>query len=496
MRVFASVLFLLYATSDEWSEFRKLSKDRDPDRRCEAVEKIRPLASLEMVQALLPLLGDPHPRVRKRAAEAIARSSPASGVEFLAKSGLRHPHRWVRANAASCLGALGDPKAAPALAASLADPDPDVRAAACASLATLGADDVAGKVASLAERDPAWIAKAAAVEALASIDGRAGDRVAAIAVTDKTWQVRLSAARAAPLLDPAVGLQVCVTALGDTDWRVRVQAIESSCLVRDRALIGAIVDLLAKEKGRLRWDAWLALRDLTGKELGLEPAHWKRWWDANKETFDVPPPATAGAPPEDRPAGETGVQFFSLPILSTRMEFVLDLSGSMRDPAPGQANQSKLDVAKRETGKTFGLLPEGAWFNVLLLGCDTEGRYPTDQKKWKRTLHPATPAGRAEAAAYLNRQEARGWTNIWDGIELAFEDDLVDTIYLYTDGGASRGTFVMTADILDELARMNRFRKIMIHTVEVAAEKPNTADNVRLLKLIAERTKGLYRLAK
>ncbi|HZL71082.1 MAG TPA: hypothetical protein VFC86_01380, partial [Planctomycetota bacterium] len=68
--------------------------------------------------------------------------------------------------------------------------------------------------------------------------------------------------------------------------------------------------------------------------------------------------------------------------------------------------------------------------------------------------------------------------------------------YLYTDGGASRGTFVATADILDELARMNRFRKIMIHTVEVAAEKPNTADNIRLLKGIAEETKGMYRLAK
>jgi hypothetical protein len=94
-----------------------------------------------------------------------------------------------------------------------------------------------------------------------------------------------------------------------------------------------------------------------------------------------------------------------------------------------------------------------------------EGRYPKDQKKWKKSLHPAAGSGRAEAAAYLNRQEGRGWTNIWDGIELAFEDELVDTIYLYTDGGASRGTFVTTQDILEELAKMNRFRKIMIHTV-------------------------------
>ncbi|HKS15802.1 MAG TPA: HEAT repeat domain-containing protein [Planctomycetota bacterium] len=485
MRSLALALFLLYATSDEWSEFTKLAKDRDPDRRCEAIEKIRPRADLPMVQALLPLLADPHPRVRKRAAEAVARATSPACVEFLSKTGLRHPHRYVRIHAAGCLGTIGDKGAAPALMSALSDPDPDVRAAACSSLAFLEFRDAVPKIAGLAERDPAWLAKASALEAVASLDRESGERLAQAAVADRAYQVRLSAARVG-------GLRTYAIAIADSDWRVRVQAIESACVLRDRAVIGPIVELLGKEQGRLRWDAWLALRNLTGKELGLEPAHWKRWWDMNKETFEVPP---AGSPAAERPGGETGVSFFSIPILSTRMSFVFDLSGSMRDSAP-KGNETKLDVAKREAGKTFAQLPEAAWFNVLLLGCDVEGRYPKDQKKWKKSLHPATPAGRSDAASYLNRQEGRGWTNIWDGIELAFEDDLVDTIYLYTDGGASRGTFVMTADILDELQEMNRFRKIMIHTVEVAAEKPNTADNIRLLKGLAESTKGLYRLAK
>jgi HEAT repeat protein len=486
MRLLLAALFLLYATSDEWSEFRKLARDRDPDRRCEAIEKIRPFANLAMVQALTPMLADPHARVRKRAAEAIARATSPECVEVLAKSALKHPLKLVRMHAAGCLGEIGDASAVPALTASLTDVEPDVRAAACAALALLDARVAAGKVAALAERDPAWPAKAAALEALATLDPTAADRLAIAAAADRFYQVRLSAARVG-------GLRIYPLAIVDPDWRVRVQAIESACVIRDRAVIGPLIDLLGKEKGRLRWDAWLALRNLTGKELGLEPDHWKRWWDANKETFDV---AAPGAPPAERPGGETGVQFFSLPILSTRMAFVFDLSGSMREPAPGKASETKLDVAKREAGKTFGLLPETAWFNVLLLGCDTEGRYEKQQMTWKRTLQPATPRGRAEAASFLNRQAGKGWTNIWDGIELAFEDDLVDTIYLYTDGGASRGTFVATADILDELARMNRFRKIMIHTVEVAGDQPNTADNIRLLKSLAEQTKGLYRLAK
>jgi HEAT repeat protein len=478
-------LFLINVGADDWAEFRRLARDRDPDRRCEAVELLRPRADLPMTQALLPLLADPHPRVRKRAAEAVARAEAPDCVDYLAKTALRHPLKFVRMHAAGCLGSIADPAAAAALTASLADPDPEVRASVCAALASIDARGAAGKIATLAERDPAWPAKAAALEALAILDGAAAERLAVAARSDRAYQVRLAAVRAAPAA-------VYASAIVDPDWRVRVQAIESACDLRTREVIGPLVELLGKETGRLRWDAWLALRDLTGKELGLEPAHWKRWWEMNKETFEVPP---TGAAEGARPGGETGVSFFSIPILSTRTSFVFDLSGSMRDPAP-QGNETKLDVAKREANKTFSKLPEAAWFNVLLLGCDVDGRYEKPQMTWKKTLQPATPKGRADAASFLNRQQGRGWTNIWDGLELAFEDDLVDTVYLYTDGGASRGAFVMTADILDELRRLNRFRKIMIHTVEVPAEKPNTADNIRLLKGIAETTKGLYRLAK
>lgn len=488
---------LLLAGPDEWSEFRALSRDRDPDRRCEAVAKIRGFQNLAMVQALLPLLGDPHPRVRKRAAEAVARASAPDCVEFLHKSGLHHSSKLVRALAAECLGAIGDASSAGPLAASLADFDPEVRAAACTALARIKAGEAVAKLASMAERDSAWIAKASALEALVTLDRDAATRLAKILVEDRAWQVRLAAVRIAPSLDADTGLAVYLAAIADGDWRVRVQAMESACLLRVRETIGPLIELLGKERGRLRWDLYLALRDLTGKELGLDAPNWKRWWDVNKETFEVPPRPAAGA--VERPNGETGVQFFSLPILSTRMSFVLDLSGSMRDPAPpgpGKAAESKLDLAKREMGRTIGQLPEIVWFNLLLLGCDRDGAYARERMAWRRSIQPATPRGRAEAAAFLERQEGHGWTNIWDGIELAFEDDAVDTIYLYTDGGCSRGVYVATEDIFEELQKLNRYRKIMIHTVEVPGEKKNTPDNIKLLKGLAEQTKGMYRLAK
>ena len=71
----------------------------------------------------------------------------------------------------------------------------------------------------------------------------------------------------------------------------------------------------------------------------------------------------------------------------------------------------------------------------------------------------------------------------------------MDTIYLYSDGGASKGTFVAAAEILHHLSKMNRFRRIVIHTVEVPGVK-NPPHNRRLLETIALETGGICTLWK
>ena len=94
---------------------------------------------------------------------------------------------------------------------------------------------------------------------------------------------------------------------------------------------------------------------------------------------------------------------------------------------------------------------------------------------------------------FRRRLEAKGWTSIYDALEHAFADPDADTVFLYSDGGASRGTFFANSEILDHVARMNRFHKIVIHTVEVPGEK-NPADNRRLLACLAEESGGTCRL--
>lgn len=491
MRVLATLLLILPSCPDEWSDFQTLAKDRDPEKRCQAVERIKAHADLRMVQALLPLLADEHPRVRKRAAAAIAPADSPDCRRLLRQIGLRHSSPTVRLHCASILGRFGTADDVPALTGSLGDPDPEVRAAAASGLATLNPGGTAEKL-ERATRDPAWQVRAALLEA------RPDSTVAAKAMGDPAYQVRMTAALVAPGLGTEDGTRLLERACADPDWRVRVQAIESAMKLRTPGVVGPLIEMLAREKGRLRWDLHLALRDLTRKDLGLQAGPWRSWWSANREGFVVP---AAGEPGGDVPAsgGETAVSFFRIPILSTRIAFVLDLSGSMRDPAPPgtpDAGSTKLDIAKRETNRTLQRLTEETAINIVGLGCEGDGRYPKDQKRWQKQVVPATARHRAEAASYVARQEAKGWTNIWDGITLAMEDDAVDTIYLYTDGGASRGIFVKTDEILEEFAAANKYRKLMIHTIEVPGEKPNSADNLRLIRSLAEITRGTAKLAR
>ena len=178
------------------------------------------------------------------------------------------------------------------------------------------------------------------------------------------------------------------------------------------------------------------------------------------------------------------------------MVFLLDLSGSMREPAP--SGGTKLDEAKRGMLETIKNLPPDARFGIVGLGCDADGAWSKrDEKTWGRRLQlfPAVPAAKSDALRFVQGLEARGWTNLWDGLEHAMSDPEADTIFLYSDGGASKGAFVAAKEILDELSELNRFRRVVIHAVEVPGER-NPADNKRLLADLARATGGTSKLAK
>ncbi len=477
---------------DDWTAFRKLAADKDPDQRAQAVERVRKLRDLAMTRALLPLLADEHPRVRLRATQALRAVQGPAEIDHLARTGLRHPHPLIRRGACEALGAIRERSTLPAILDRLADPDPGVRSEAARSSAAFGDPSAGERLADAFRRHHDWPTRTSALEALARIAPSDARELLEPAREDPSYQVRMVAAEAWPGIDRPGAPDALPRLLADRDWRVRAAAIGACLELREPASAGWLVERLARERGRLRWDLITALTDLTGNDLGLEAGPWKAWWDANRETFR-PRPARGGA---RGPEAGTRASFFKVPILSDRIIFILDLSGSMREPSPEGAGLTKLDVAKRGMLETIRSLDADTRFGIIGLGSDADGRYAQrEQKTWGRRLAllPASPELKADAERFVRRLEARGWTNLYDAVEYAFADPEVDTIFLYSDGGASRGVFFAGGEVLSEVARLNRFRRIVIHTVEVPGER-NPEDNRRLLGRLAADSGGSSRL--
>jgi len=103
---------------------------------------------------LAALLGDPDPRVRRRAALAIGRVGLRAGVRPLEAALAADREPEVRQMAAFSLGLLRDPAAAPALRSALGDETPLVQGRAAEALGVLGdaasAQLIAGLVAAMA----------------------------------------------------------------------------------------------------------------------------------------------------------------------------------------------------------------------------------------------------------------------------------------------------------------------------------------------------------
>lgn len=490
----ATALFL--QTQAEIDAFLKASRDKDPDVRARAVDDIDKHRTLKMVELVVPLLADEHPRVRFRAVKALydytltrPRRLEEAAVQWLIETGLKSQDEKIRAGVAEGLGNMGAREAGPGLVALLSDPSADVRAAAAWALGKLKESGAAEALAKLAAGARTWTEKVAALDALAQLGTGKDELVAAL--EDKAYQVRLVAIENLPRVDKAVAMAHYVKVLDDADWRVRVAAIEAATEIREPDCVDVLIHRLEKEKGRLRYDIVLALEDLTDKDFGYDAKRWMEWWKTARENFK---PA-AKKSDRDRRAHDTGVQFFDVPIVSDRFSFVLDLSGSMRDPATDASGKpvgkSKLEIIKQETVKTLQALKENVSVNLVLIGSDNEGRFNRNEKLWKPRLQPMTAKNREEIIQFAKRLEARGFTNIYDALMLAFEDESVDTLYLYSDGGASRGTFIMVSEILEQVRRTNRYRKIMIHCIQTVSEKTREYQTQFMAEL-ARATKGIH----
>lgn len=360
--------------------------------------------------------------------------------------------------------------------------------AATASLVQLGTKDGAREVARLLARRRGYDLVSYRIKLLDAIARSATDsgiRILVNLLKSKDENLRavvmgslgLAAGNKAAIDGLVVGLM-------DNHSRVRASALRSLEGVVKRIggstiMIGPLIEYLDLEKQyRLRIDALNLLVRVSGHNMGLVTADWKKWWEHEKDRFVAQ---------TSLEAAQTAVKahdlsYFGIEITSKRMAFLLDVSNSMlakaRGPEARKLGLSKLDVMKGELAKVVDKLPLGAGINIMI--------FDRTIRVWQKNLKILTRAVRKKALAYARGLTTGGGTNIFDTVERALKDPLVDTIYLLTDGAATTGRFKDPEGMLKGIREFNRARGITIHCIAFGRD-------VEWMRKCAEQNGGKYR---
>jgi HEAT repeat protein len=320
----------------------------------------------------------------------------------------------LRPTALECLGLLRETSAKEAVEKILAkDRGVRVRYEALIALARIAGTDAGKTVESFLDDDDA-IVRQGAVEAMGEIPGATATR-------------RL------------------LEALKKDEPRVKEAAANALAARKCEDALEAIMEELAPHNSlRVRDAMRRALKELTGQDHGFDGDAWRAWLKRRESGKEDPgeDPKTKSVP-----------TYWTLPVFSDRVLFILDISGSMDAGDP-----KRIETARHELTKTLKRLDRRTIFNVIAFG--------SDPRPWERQEVPATKENVARAVEWVDKISVGGGTNVYDTFEDALESNrLVDTIYFLGDGSPSLGKYTEQEEILVRIRWMNRFRKVRIHTI-------------------------------
>lgn len=358
-------------------------------------------------------------------------------------------------------------------------PDKDIRVVRAACMACAPLDARAALASSLAvgpERHQAT--RITALVALPRIDGETYESLAEIAPKLKgealaAWLYALKRRPAAEQSRAEVALQH----LDDRDWRVRAAAIDLARSAASKDLVTKLIARLKREKGRLRHDALVALREITGAGFG-DAKSWQSWWKEAQADVTIPM--------KDAPSGgrtrtdPTAAAYWDMPVVSDRITFVVDTSGSMKKPF-GTGDSDRLEQAQAQLRAILEKLPKGSKANVIAFSAGAVNMFDDLSSLSSRRLKGAKK--------FVDALESKGPTNVYAALAAAFSQDEVDTIYLLTDGRPSSGTVADVGAIRGWARLWNAGRMVRLHTIALG----NKSD---LLKDFATDSGGVYRVAR
>jgi len=177
-------------------------------------------------------------------------------------------------------------------------------------------------------------------------------------------------------------------------------------------------------------------------------------------------------------------------VTSKRVVFVIDLSGSMEASFTTNNGQSysRLAFVKMELAKALQSLDQSCKFNIIMFESST--------RTWQQFMQQATPANIQSAMSFVSGLQTGGATDIYGGLQTAYNYTDCDRIYFLTDGMPTSGLKTNISEILADVAQWNQARNIKIYSTAFLMGDfggDDKAGSRNLMRKLAEITGGVYR---
>lgn len=382
------------------------------------------------------------------------------------------------------------------LSSALKDSKPEVRVAALDSLRILNDKSVFDNIVKLIE-DTNPEVKSAALETAGCIDFTSVREKILSALSHNDFRVRIGAVLGSFNTTIENAATVSAIAFKDKDYRVRSTTVAMLKNIWQPQVIELLIKQLEIENGRLILDIVTALEELTGESLGYSYKAWLQWWQTNQNSFEMPEKTKKKkGKKKDIDSGTT--VFFNIPVLSERVYFIVDYSGSMREFDKNSPKQ-KIQIALDELKNTLDRLKDTAKVNFIVMNTEADN---LGVRKFGKRLTPAVPKIKNALLEFATEAEEklgrirRGRGNMYDCLIEAFKDSEVDTIFVLSDGVPTYGDYIIYGDnkelatdiFIEAFSKENKFRRIVVHTI-LTGEK---GTDYKFMQRLAESTGGIF----
>lgn len=309
----------------------------------------------------------------------------------------------------------------------------------------------------LLKKDPTWVQDLVALAAASDIESRL-----------------LGLAMLLEMKSPAA-VSYAQKYLRHRAWELRSLSIRYLSTCRDVTSIPLLISRFGKEKGRLAHELSTALFVHTGTRC-WKATEWSSWWRKNKVGFALPHPESVKG--GGSTSGGQTISYYDIPLVSSRIAFLVDHSGSMGAKVGTDRKRNRLDMAKEQLRAVVKALPKTHKVNLVT--------FESKVNRIWRDIQRLSSNNREELLDFVKKMKLAGGTNTYGALMLAMEDPDVDTIYLLTDGQPSAGEIIDPDEIVEAVQRENRTRQVVIHCISIGLDST-------LLQDLAALTGGEYK---